>query len=165
MNKKTKRLFLAVLITTIIVTTLALSKYKTASASKDRARIATPVISLSSNLLDIGIEISPYKDVADYVFEVSNYDEQKESEVSMEYTLQVKTSKSLPLEFELYNYDDESKTNLLIGDSTDKIQMYADQKTNKKYGLKIKWNENQKNYLYADEIDYIQLVLNGEQVD
>lgn len=165
MNKRNKKLFLAVLITSIIISTLTLSKYKTTLASKDKARVATPVISLSSSSLNVGIEINSNIEIPDYVFEVSNYDEQKESEVTMDYVLRVKTSNSLPLEFELYNYEDETQANLLTGNSTSKIRMDANQKTNQKYGLKIKWNKNQKDYLYSNEIDYIQLVLNSEQVD
>ena len=149
---------------TIISATLSISGYKTVSSSTDNAREAIPVINISSNLLNIAIEINPLKEIPDYVFEVSNYDEQKESEVSMEYNLQIKTSNSLPLEFEIYNYYDDNKTNLLVNNSTNKIKMDVGQENNK-YGLKIKWKENQKNYLYSQEIDYIQLILNSEQID
>lgn len=164
MDNRNKKLFLVVLITIIISTTLSVSSYKTESLSKDKARVAIPVITLSSNLLNIAIEINPLKEIPDYFFEVSNYDEQKETEVSMEYNLQIKTSNSLPLEFEIYNYYDTNKTNLLVNNSTNKIKMNVGQKNNK-YGLKIRWKENQKNYLYSQEIDYIQLVLNSEQID
>lgn len=168
MNQKTKYLFLAVLITTIIVTAFTLSRYRTTVFSKSSAKVATPVINLSNDTLNI--EINPVQNLQSYVFEVSNYEDENESEVSMVYNLQIKTANALPLEFELYNYDEttnaETGNNLLVtNNTTDEIEMKEGQKRTNKYILKIKWKEDQKNYLYSKEIDYIQLVLNSHQAD
>ncbi len=178
MNKKNKILLLAVIITTIIVATFAFSKYQSTMASKSNASPAIPVISLTSNILNVDLEVNPIEE-QNYIFKVSNYDDMKnnktdttvenKSEVTMQYTLQLKNLDILPLEFELYEYDEEkseiSGENLLANNITEKIIMDSKEKNTKTYMLKIKWEENKENYLYSKEIDRVQLILNSEQVD
>ena len=185
MNRKNKLLLLAVIITTIIVATFALSKYQSTLASKSSATTAIPVISLTSNKLNVNLEINPVDKEQDYIFQVSNYINSKEngelnsssdnstletvSEVTMQYNLQIKTVDTLPLEFELYSYDDENSEkigeNLLTNSKSNNIIIGYGEKEIQTYILKIKWKDGMNNYLYNKEIDYLQLVLNSEQVD
>ncbi len=178
MNRKNKILLIAVIITTIIVATFALSKYQSTIASQTNTSPAIPVISLASNTLNVDLEINPADKEQKYIFQVSNYNKQKDddviisnvvSEVRMQYKLQVKALDILPIEFELYNYDNENNKvfgeNLLNNNITENILMDFGEKTTQTYELKIKWKNNKDNYLYSKEIDCVQLVLNSEQVD
>ncbi len=165
MNKKNKILLLFVFVTTVIVLTLSFSKYRSTMALKSSTKIGMPVVNFKTNTLMV--DIDPLDKEKDYIFEVSNYDDNKESEVKMKYNVQVKNYGMLPLEFEMYNYDGENITgeNLLTNNISSEIIMGVDKKENNKYILKIKWKENSRNYLYSKEIDYVQIVLNSEQVD
>ena len=165
MNRKNKILLIAVVITTTM-------------ASQTNTSSAIPVISLASNTLNVDLEINPTDKEQNYIFQVSNYNKQKDddgiisdvvSEVRMQYKLQVKALDILPIEFELYNYDNENNKvlgeNLLNNNITENILMDFGEKTTQTYELKIKWKNNKDNYLYSKEIDCVQLVLNSEQVD
>lgn len=171
MNRKNKLLLFAVIITTIIVATFAISKYQSTLASKSGTMAAIPVISLTSNTLNVNLEIDPINKEQDYIFQVSNYNDDLEtiSEVTMQYNLQIKTLNILPLEFELYNYDEENNEmigeDLLTNSKSDNITIGFGEKEIQIYILKIKWKDDDKNYLYSKEIDCLQLVLNSEQVD
>lgn len=171
MNRKNKLLLFAVIITTIIVATFAISKYQSTLASKSGTMTAIPVISLTSNTLNVNLEIDPISKEQDYIFQVSNYNDDLEniSEVTMQYNLQIKTLNILPLEFELYNYDEENNEmigeDLLTNSKSDNITIGFGEKEIRTYILKIKWKDDDKNYLYSKEIDCLQLVLNSEQVD
>lgn len=169
MNKKNKRLFAAVIVTSIIVIIIAISKYKTTMALKDtHTKIATPIVTFTSNELEI--QLDPINNEKTYEFEVSNYNEETNSEVSMGYNLEIETAGNLPLKYELYDYDEQGNqntTNLLTvnGNMTQDKKLEAGSKTKDKYILKIIWNEDEKNYLYSKELDFIKVKLNSEQIN
>ena len=54
---------------------------------------------------------------------------------------------------------------LLTNSKSDNITIGFGEKEIRTYILKIKWKDDDKNYLYSKEIDCLQLVLNSEQVD
>lgn len=181
--KKDKKLRLETLtffclITTIIVTALTLSKYETTTAGNDNAVVAIPIISLSvSQSNTSNIKISPNIKEQEYIISVSNTEELIRTEVAMEYTLTVKSLGNLPLEFELYEceYDESTKglqetgVNLFTenGSSTSSIKIDIENDTTQNYKLKIKWQENSDStsYKYSNTLDYVQIVLDSNQVD
>ena len=55
-------------------------------------------------------------------------------------------------------------TNLLDNNKTSKIKLGLNDEE-QEYKLKIKWNQESKNYQYAKVIDYVQIVLNSSQID
>lgn len=162
-----KTIIMSVIITTIIVTTFTLSKYETTTAGSDNTRTAIPIITMSSDTLDL--KLDPENNEQDYIFKVSNYNEQNQTEVSMEYNLQIKSLSNLPLDFELYEYDASNNTaigeNLLTNNVTENVTTKVGEKTQNTYLLKIKWREAETNYLFSQEIDYVQIILNSRQVN
>ena len=96
----------------------------------------------------------------------SNKEENKTSEVAMEYTLEINNANNLPVEFELYSCKSgvTDNTNLLDNNKTSKIKLGLNDEE-QEYKLKIKWNQENKNYQYAKVIDYVQIVLNSSQID
>lgn len=83
-----KTVIILVIITTIIVTTFTLSRYESTSAGSNNTRVAVPIITMSSDVLEL--KLSPVNNEQDYIFKVSNHDEQAKTEISMEYNLQIK---------------------------------------------------------------------------
>ena len=160
------KLILLCIITTIIVATMSLSKFKSSMATSSNAKAAVPIIDLSSTTLDV--PIAPLEEKT-YTFSVANNKDEQQSETVMEYTLQIKSLRNLPLEFELYNYDNDEigENNLLSGSGnvTEKIQMGIDENTLHTYQLKIKWSSDETDYKYSQEADYVQIILNSSQVD
>lgn len=158
------------IITTIIVTTLTLSKYETSMAESSSTKTAIPVMDVSSNVIQL--EINPIEQENIYTekiynFSVSNNKAGQESEVSMEYTIQIESLANLPLEFELYTQEDVQETNNLFKDNgsvTETIQIKLGEEPHT-YKLKIKWREGENSYLYNQTIDYIRIVMNSNQVD
>ena len=130
-------IFLSI-ITTIIVASLSLSKFESSVATEDGTRVAYPIINLATETEVISVPISPVIGENTYTFSISNKEEEKQSEVSIEYTIQIESLENLPLEFELYTYD---------------------------YQLKFKWREDETSYKYSKTIDYIQLIVNSYQKD
>ena len=51
------------------------------------------------------------------------------------------------------------------GKITDIINMGLSEKITHPYILKISWSENQKSYKFSKVADYVQIVVNSEQVD
>lgn len=159
-----KILVLLCIITTIMIISVSISKYKNVIESISSGQVAVPIIKLDENTLDI--KLSPTDTEKTYIFKVSNKDGEKKSEVSMQYTLEIKNSNNLPLEFELYNYQNDTVEgeNLLTNNKTQVIPLKLNDEE-KTYQLNIKWKQDTKNYQYARTIDYVQIVLNSSQVD
>ena len=169
-NKKSKKitvdkLIFLCLFTTMIVIFLSISKYQSTTAGSDNIKVASPVIMLSSNTLQI--KINPIEAEQEYLFQVSNSDEEKRSEVSMKYTLEIKTLSNLPLDFELYQIGSEENLLEGNGNTTKEITMYLneDEKVINEYRLKIKWREEENSYKFSNVADCVQIVLNSTQVD
>lgn len=157
-------LVLLCIITTIILISVSISKYTNVISGGDSAQVAVPIINLEENTLDINI--NPNDLEKEYVFKVSNKEEDKISEVAMEYTLEINNANNLPVEFELYSCKSgvTDNTNLLDNNKTSKIKLGLNDEE-QEYQLKIKWNQENKNYQYAKVIDYVQIVLNSSQID
>ena len=122
---------------------------------------------LHKRVISIGTNYYATNDLEkEYVFKVSNKEEDKISEVAMEYTLEINNANNLPVEFELYSCKSgvTDNTNLLDNNKTSKIKLGLNDEE-QEYKLKIKWNQENKNYQYAKVIDYVQIVLNSSQID
>ena len=163
------KLLIATIITTIIVTILSFSKYNATIAGNTNAKVAVPVITFEEKTAIFDITASPSMATKEYIFYVSNSGESLKTDTTMTYTIGVESLGNLPLEFELYTYENETcgDTNLFKsnGKITDKINMGLSEKITHPYILKISWSENQKSYKFSKVADYVQIVVNSEQVD
>lgn len=160
------RLIQVLLCTTIIVACITLSKYKSSMASKTTAQIAKAT--LTSNIDEIVLNDMEPGNVKEYYFEVGSTEER---DVAMLYTVKLETGSYLPLSFELRRVQTETGEgtqevlgeNLLTnGNSTSEIDMPMEDKTHK-YKLIVKWDEQDKNYEYSTEIDYVDIVIYAYQ--
>ena len=166
---RTDRLIFLFIITTIIVTILTLAKYKSTIATEESSiKVAFPAIDLlSDEILDV--DINPTTEDKEFIFAVTNTEEEKRTEVAMNYTVKIESLSNLPLEFELYTYDNNTKgtENLLQGNGniTDDINFNFNEDKTDTYMLIIKWKDGQTDYRFSHTIDYVRVVVNGVQVD
>ena len=168
------KLVFCCIITTILVTTFTLSKFESSIAGQSHTKVAASVMQLTADNPVIPIEVSPIKQDTIYEFRVSNTDGSQQSEVSMEYTLEIQSIGNLPLEFALYTYEGDNigTTNLLTesGSTADNskttlITMPHDTKNPHRYRLHIQWKEGENSHLYSHTIDYVRLILHSTQID
>lgn len=116
-----------------------------------------------------------------YTFSVSNFDEEKRTDVDLEYDLEVITTTNLPLNYKLYYNAYDLSTNDII--TTRDIRQDEDGsyynyfKVDQKYSFTYKENQTHIYYLiiefpttykdiieYSDAIDNIQVKINTQQV-
>ena len=89
------------------------------------------------------------------------------SQVALKYNIQVESCNNLPLEFELYKYENSERVgeNLFYGTgSTTKdflIEHTVD--TSHCYCLVVKWTD--RDYKYSNTLDYIRITVNAAQTD
>ena len=159
-----------VIITTSIV--LIFSLYKSTVASENSAKVAAFVLELQSDsILDIPIEPIAPNSKQEILFEVSNQKDQKQSEITMQYTVEISSMANLPLSFKLYRYNESTKQYeqvKLTANTTDQIKYGFSEQVNHKYKLEINWNTNAENYNsyeYSKTIDKIKIAVNAIQVD
>lgn len=169
-KNKSSKVNIAIIVavaTVAIVFILSVARYSSTFANENSTYIATPILNISSGET-LEFYINTYEEKI-YYFGVTNYNELDVSEVTMEYYIEINSNSNLPLEFELYEYENEEigTTNLLEknGTVTDKIEIDLNEEIIHNYALKISWQEDDINYEYASEIDYIEIVVYGEQVD
>lgn len=169
MNKRVRKnnvikLIQILLFTTIIVVCYSLSKFYRAQAGETTAILGKPIV--TTNLQEIIIEnLSPGQKQT-YLFKVSNYEDNKISDVDMSYTIEIQSEKYLPLQFELKIVENGTSIgeNLLKNNVTETIHMGIE-KYEQEYELTILWDENEKNYQYSEEIDYVEILLNSYQAN
>ena len=158
------RLIQILLFTTIVVVCYSLSKFYTASAGDVTAIIGKPIV--TSTLNEIVLENLQPGASKTYRFVVSNYNADKVSDIEMTYTIEIKSEKYLPLIFELRKVENNARLgdNLLNNNITEPINMGKEEYM-QEYELTIKWDENEKNYKYSDEIDCVEIMLNSYQLN
>lgn len=167
--KKSKTILILICLIAILVLIISLAtsyaRYEQKYTATNTAQVAVPIIKLLDTEA-ITLKINPEDTEKVYTFKVSNIDDEKKSEVSMQYTIQIKTLDNLPLEFELYRYENGQvgTTNLLTNNITENIPMKLGSAEHE-YQLKIKWEDNNRDYKYAKVVDYIQIKLHSEQMD
>lgn len=165
-NKKVKKINFLPLIGLILLITIIIrsyvsspAKYTSRTQGKDTAKVASLNFYLTEKE---ELNINPMYDLIEtqkYNFTIHN-----DGDTSMMYTINLKTSKNLPLEFKLYEAEDTTKKNMLLEDlSTEEISTNYNQE--KEYTLEISWKENEKDYKYSYEIDNIKIKIDSYQID
>lgn len=152
------------LFTTVIVTCITFSKYKTTVTGSAGVIIGSPKITTTVEEVILS-DLKPGESKK-YYFTISNYDEQKETDIEMLYTIEIQTGKYLPLNFELRKVENgiTVEENLLTGNLSKTINLGKD-KIDNKYELTVIWNESEKNYQFSEEIDYVKILLNSYQAE
>ena len=118
-----KKRFLIVILVMFILIVVAIKLLQIAYASyesqaKLNANIDKALYILKTGGMNFNIDldkIEPSSKPYIYKFSISNFDGNRQSDVDIEYQMNITTTTNLPLTYELYrneNYDDENATNL-----------------------------------------------------
>lgn len=164
---------------------MGLSKYESNSTTRAEASVAFFLIDEGSTEGTISLgEIVPNKDKYVYQFTVSNFKDDKVSDVSLDYSIQFITTTNLPLVYKIYkneNYTDANPTN--IASHIENIQnsdgVYYKQVTVENagtfthgsrktdiYNLVIEFDENYKNSPddYSGKIEMVRVLVDAKQI-
>lgn len=164
---------------------MGLSKYESNSTTRAEASVAFFLIDEGSTEGTISLgKIVPSKDKYVYQFTVSNFKDDKVSDVSLDYSIQFITTTNLPLVYKIYkneNYTDTNPTN--IASNIENIQngdgvyykqvsvenagtfTHGSRKTDV-YNLVIEFDENYKNSPddYSGKIEMVRVLVDAKQI-
>lgn len=164
---KSHNLIFLYIITTIIITALAFSKYSSTVTGSNIAKIAVMANSIST---DINIPMSSYPGGEPVIcpIVITNKKDDKVCDVAQEFTFQIKNGNNIALNFGLYK--DEYCTEIMEHDEngfyhSDEFKFSAGIEENKTYYLKVTWPENEKDASLAFEIEYFTVNIVSTQID
>lgn len=167
-NQK-KYFIIVILIFTLLLMMFTFSRFRTTINRSSNSEIAALVLEYHPDT-DFEFLLSPLhsEEIKEYFFDVRNYDENDViAGVAMDYTIEFESLNILPFTKKLYQYNTQT------GDYTDEITidgttnktaaktLNAGTKQEHQYKLVISFHYG--NPKYADEIDYLQIKVKGEQ--
>lgn len=124
-------------------------------------------------------KIVPSNDPYTYKFSISNYREDKESDFNINYTIKIRTTTNLPLDFKLYKNTDLNNNILSAGELkkdidgsfyklytvNDSVTMNYTDKVMDVYTLSVDFPKMYSEDLtYADKIEAIEVIIDSSQV-
>lgn len=157
----------------LVVLGVTYARYKSSVSGIGTATTAKVALNSSADLSNVLKNMKPgeSRDI-DVSVSNQNLSENKVSEVTQDYTITVKTTGNLPLEFSLRekNLNGEGayvKQDPLNNGNNSVVwsggQMPHSEIVTHDYTLSVKWTESNKDSAYADEIDKITLAVDAEQ--
>ena len=161
---KNKTLFFLVIIVALFTIPLGLSMFQSKNESVSRATVALFANNMTVNI-DLENKIYPGSDIIVPIL-VTNEENNKVSEVSIKYIIEIENTNNLPLEYTLC--EDLDCNSIIEGTNkfeNDNFKFNKQQKQEKKYYLKISWPIEKNDYEYSNEIDYLKINFIVEQVD
>lgn len=172
LNKKNKKSLIIRLIIFFILINLILlgiagfgnARYLSTFTGKGEAQTANQVVSILSDKNILKMTVSPMQD-SEYIFGVSNYNEDKRTQTDYTYSIKIDTMENLPLDYELYTYNNNIKgtQNLLENNQTPEINMGYSADAVHNYILVCKWKDDYKDYRYSKTLDYVEVVVTAIQ--
>lgn len=162
----------------------ALSKYQTTATGNVNSNIAFYLFKTDYQVQRIKLtDLEPSNTPHVYTFSVSNTNNNKVSDVDIEYTLRIVTTTNLPLRYQLYeneNYQANNATNLITSNNTSialdqdntyfqtftfnsENLLYSTPKTNN-YTLVIYFDATNKDAKYQDTIESVRIIIDSRQI-
>ena len=152
------------------------SKYKSTATSTADVDLAFYFAKVGDISQELKLEsILPQTDSYTYVFTVSNFDGNKRTETAIDYTIELKTTTNLPLEYAIHKQN--SNTNLITSTTTaadsdgtyfqtiiatgDSLGFTTDETHT--YELEISFPERYNSAQYENIVEYIRLTVNSTQ--
>ena len=154
----------------------SLSKYKSTATSTADVDLAFYFVKVGDISQELQLEsILPKSGSDTYVFTVSNFDGDKRTETAIDYTIELKTTTNLPLEYVIHKQN--NNTNLITSvttvadddgtyfqtiEATGDSLGFATNETHT-YELEIKFPERFNSAQYENIVEYIKLTVNSTQ--
>lgn len=160
-NKNGNRILTSVVII-IIVMLLMFSGYSMAKVIDDvivkgKAEIAQPILIVESNP---SVDITAKNNYGEYVFKIKNYNEKNEmTQTDLKYYVEILSNNDNSINLELYQGENKIE---LINNKTDYIHISKNEKVEKDYKIKIKYDKNNTESI-NDIIEKIQVRVHTEQ--
>jgi len=168
-KKKKSTLLFLLFITTVIISELSLSRYSSAAAFDSSVSVA-----LMANDVEVLLP-SPddfYPGAAPFItrITITNEEDNEVCEVTENFTIKIVTGNNLNIPFTYQLCSDASCNNILTSDanniySSSNFTFNAGVSETKQFYLKVVWPLEQNNYSYSNEIDFLKLIINVNQVD
>lgn len=157
----------------LVVLGVTYARYKSSVSGTGTATTAKVALNSKADLSNALKNMKPGESrLIDVSVSNKNPSDGKISEVTQDYTITVKTTGNLPLEFRLTAKNFNAAGIYVNQDSPDKGdnsvvwsggQMPHSDIVTHDYTLSVKWTESEKDSAYADEIDKITLAVDAEQ--
>lgn len=168
MKRKLKKInlklaFQLLIVTTAISSVLSISKFRSSVTANDTASVAIPILESTTITLD---NIYPKMESKKYKLIVKNSNDNKSSEVSMNYLIDVEQLGNLPLKIELC--EEGKNSNLLVNGKMAETKKIGINESQHKYELIITWDgskDGNDSYIYSGETSYIKIDVNSVQAD
>lgn len=154
-----------------------MASFETNGSGKARADIAFYVLDVSRQTESLKIsDIKPNDSDNVYTIDVSNYLNNKITDVDMEYSLSIRTTTNIPVTYSLYLNDDTTNimSNRTLEKDSNGTYFYKYDSISKtfshgvsrrdSYKLVINFSSKYKNYDYQGLIDSIEISVNAKQV-
>lgn len=177
-------LFLVAFFMTLVLFPFTLSKYETTTTGNVNSNIAFYLFKADYQVQRIKLaDLKPSNEPHVYTFSVSNQNNNKVSDVDIEYTLKIVTTTNLPLRYQLYkneNYQSNSATNLITTNNTTitpdddgtyfqtfeftrEELLYSTPKTNN-YTLVVYYDTTNKEAKYQDTVESVRIIIESRQI-
>ncbi len=118
--------------------------------------VAEPILELKTNEK---LNITATENSGEYSFQVTNYKENKITEVPIQYTIEIISNTDESIKYELYKDNEKIE---LQNQKTNILELKANEMQEDNYILKISYDKNQSNSIY-DIIEKIQIKIHSEQ--
>ena len=177
-------LFIVTFLITLIIFPFTLSKYQTAATGNINSNIAFYLFKTDYQIERIKLaDLEPSTIPHIYNFTIGNQNNNKVSDVDIEYTLKIVTTTNLPLRYKLYKneaYESNDSTNLINNDNTTiekdndgtyfqtfefnkEELLYTTPKTNN-YTLVVYFDETNKEAKYQDTPESVRIIVDSKQI-
>ena len=177
-------LFLIALFLTALIFPITFSKYQSTATGNINSNIAFYLFKTSYQVERIKLaDLEPSSTPHVYTFTISNQDNNKVSDVDIEYILKIVTTTNLHLRYQLYkneNYQSNSSTNLITTNNTDiskdeddtyfqtftfakETLLYTTPTTNT-YTLVVYYDATNTNPKYQDTIESVRIIVDSKQI-
>lgn len=185
-KNKFKRYFkvsLVLFITLLIISGAGLTyaRYETDTTLNLKPSIAFFIVDATSETKTLELtKMVPSNDYYDYYFEVSNFINNRKSNVDLNYTIKLKMTTNLPLNYEIYKVENEAVANISdVNVNVNKDGMYFKEYTDSntyfmscknkvtdRYLLRVSFPLEYKNNpdYYESVIDLVEVTINATQV-
>lgn len=156
-NKKIyKILIITILCLIIYFSGFCLAKYKTTKQVSSVSKIALPILNVEGAEIT---KISGINNKGYYNFVVKNYENDKVSEVPLDYYIEIISNTDESVNFKLYK---DNELISLNNKRTEKINIKSIEKTEHSYRLEVTYDKN-KSTSEKDILEDVQLKIHSEQ--
>ena len=168
-------IILAIIVISLIRNTMA--KYKSTGTSNANVDLAYYLFKEGSISQDLKLaSILPSTTKYNYTFSVANNDGTKRTDTAIEYTISLKTTTNLPLNYRLYNQEDSTQnliSSMTTSADTDGTYFrYIDavggnfgftQDEHRIYNLEVEFPTTFNSSDYEGIVEYVQITINSNQ--